>query len=86
VRERAWFAARDPRGAHGAQLGVDAERLGQAAQRGEVLGHRRRRAPRALERVAVGAHRFGGELLGAGVRAQERGEAAVDGGVVCGER
>jgi hypothetical protein len=46
-----------------------------------VLGDGRRRAPGALERVAVGAHRLRGQFLGAGVRAEEGTEGAVDGGV-----
>jgi len=37
----AWFAARDPRATHIADA-INAQRSGQRAQRGQVLGDRRR--------------------------------------------
>jgi tetratricopeptide (TPR) repeat protein len=82
VGECAGLAAANARGAHAAQLRVDVERLGQPAQRREMLGNGCRRAPGALEPVAVRADRVGRQVLVGGARAQERDKRAVDSGVV----
>jgi len=68
--------------AHRAQLlRLDAERLGQPAQSGEVLGHGGRRAARALERVAVGTHGLRREVGRRRVGAEERAECPIHRGV-----
>jgi hypothetical protein len=75
--ERARCAARDFGAAHVVDV-VGAELGGQRAQRGEVLGDRRRRAAGVLELLAVGAHRRACERLGPGVGSDEgAGDAGV---------
>jgi hypothetical protein len=60
---------------------VGADRGGEIAECGEVLGDGGRGAPGALEAVAVGAYGLGRQVLGRGLWAEEGGEGAVDGGV-----
>jgi hypothetical protein len=82
VGERARLAAADPLGAYGAQLlGLDAEGVGESAQRGEVLGDGCGGPPGALERVAVGAHGLRRDVTRAGVGSEERAERSVHRGV-----
>ena len=60
---------------------LEAERVGEAAESGEVLGHRGRRSTRALERVAVGAHGFSRHVIRRGVGSQDGAEGPVHRGV-----
>ena len=57
------------------------ERRGECAQRGEVLGDRRRRLAARLERAAVRAHALTGEFVAVGAGPEERAVGLVDAGV-----
>jgi hypothetical protein len=73
--ERPRLAARDARRADRLhrRVGVGADGVGEAAQRGEVLGHRGRRPPGLFQCVTVGAHRLGRQRLGRGLGAEGGG-------------
>jgi pfkB family carbohydrate kinase len=78
--ERSRDAARDLAAANVVHA-VDADLGGQRAQSGEVLGDRRRRAPRALELLAIGVYRIARQGLGPGTGPDERAEGAIDASV-----